>query len=219
MTGPRPGGGKALELLGGGEHARVVQDTATRSGWLTVGCWTLGDSQPGLVHLGGDADLLRPDRGPLAERRFHLALVGQPGSTLRNRLLAWGDDHGLPWATVVHPSALLGWGAELGAGCFLGPRAVLNPFVRLEAQVVVNTGAILEHDVAVGRGSHLAPGAVIGGGTRIGAFATIGLGACVRDHVVIGDHCVVGMGAVVLEDLPPGAWVAGNPARALGRKG
>jgi len=40
-----------------------------------------------------------------------------------------------------------------------------------------------------------------------------GLGAVVRDHVAIGDGATVGMGAVVVKDIPDGARALGVPAR------
>ena len=61
----------------------------------------------------------------------------------------------------------------------------------------------------------IGPGAVIGGGAVIGDHAFIGLGASIRDHVHIGAGAVVGMGSVVIDDVPDGAAVAGVPARAI----
>src|SRR3989441_6535161 len=45
--------------------------------------------------------------------------------------------------------------------------------------------------------------------------ASIGSGATLLCGVTIGEHAVVGAGAVVTADVSPGATVAGNPARAM----
>jgi acetyltransferase-like isoleucine patch superfamily enzyme len=47
-------------------------------------------------------------------------------------------------------------------------------------------------------------------GSKIGANATLLPG------VVIGTDALVGAGSVVVEDVPDGAIVAGNPARVIG---
>jgi acetyltransferase-like isoleucine patch superfamily enzyme len=44
----------------------------------------------------------------------------------------------------------------------------------------------------------------------------VGANAGITDGVRIGDHAVVGMGAVVTRDVPAYAIVAGAPARVIG---
>ncbi|WP_300348449.1 acyltransferase [uncultured Alcanivorax sp.] len=55
-------------------------------------------------------------------------------------------------------------------------------------------------------------------GIRIGRDVWIGARAGIVDGVTIGDHAVVGMGAVVTRDVAPWTIVAGNPARPVGRR-
>lgn len=50
---------------------------------------------------------------------------------------------------------------------------------------------------------------------RIGARADVGTGAIVLPGVTVGHDSIVGAGAVVAEDVPPYAVVAGVPARFL----
>ena len=50
---------------------------------------------------------------------------------------------------------------------------------------------------------------------RIARNVWIGFEACVLPGVRIGEGAVVGARSVVTEDVPPGAVVAGNPARVV----
>lgn len=50
---------------------------------------------------------------------------------------------------------------------------------------------------------------------RIGRGVFIGTRAIVLKGVTVGDRAVIGAGAVVVEDVPAGSVVAGNPARVV----
>lgn len=51
--------------------------------------------------------------------------------------------------------------------------------------------------------------------TRIGARCFIGAHSIILPGLTIGDGSIVGAGSVVTESVPPGAIVAGNPARVI----
>ena len=48
--------------------------------------------------------------------------------------------------------------------------------------------------------------------------ASLGSGAVILGGVSIGEEALVGGGAVVTQDVPPRATVAGNPARRLAQQ-
>lgn len=200
-------------LFGNGEHAMVVADTASLTGWAVVGCFA-ASTPAGLTHLGEDDDLIA-DPMRWRSHAFHLAFLGPPGSQRRRDLLLRLDRLDLNWGTLVHPRAVTSPTARIGVGSFVGPQAVIHTSAEVAAHTTINSGAIVEHHVHVGLGTHVAPGAVIGGGVHVGDWAFIGLGARIRDHITIGSGAVIGMGAVVVADVPANAMIVGNPARPI----
>jgi len=64
----------------------------------------------------------------------------------------------------------------------------------------------------LGNGANIAP---VNKPTEIGCDVWIGDNACVRTGVTLGHGSIVGLGAVVVSDVPPYAIVGGNPARVL----
>ena len=213
-----------LVVLGGGEHARVVIEAARTQGerWAVQG-YVAPDVSNGAARamdvpwLGDDVALapriedLAPDDRPWLVLGFG---GGETAAGLAARTAATeGFGHAARWATVVHATAWISPTATLEPGAVILAHAVVNTGAHVGRHAIVNSAAVVEHDVVVGHGSHVAPGAVVGGGARIGDHAFIGLGARVRDHIEIGARAVVGMGAVVVESVAPGATVVGTPAR------
>jgi acetyltransferase EpsM len=212
-----------LILLGGGEHARVVIEAARTQGerWAVQGYVApdQGDAAiPDVPWLGDDAALsarladLAPADRPWVVLGFG---AGEIAGALAARVATTERFNGARWATIVHARAWVSPSATVEAGTVVLAGAVVNAGAHVLRHAIVNSAAVVEHDVVLGAGGHVAPGAVIGGGTRIGDNAFIGLGARVRDHIEIGAGAVIGMGAVVVASIAPGATVVGIPARPL----
>jgi sugar O-acyltransferase (sialic acid O-acetyltransferase NeuD family) len=214
---------RPLVVVGGGEHGRVVVEAArSRPGsWQVIGYADpdpearLARLMPDLESIGGDDRLRvwlerRTDRPALV-----LGIGGRTRPADRSVLVAGLAGAGVEWAIVVHAAAIVSPSATLSPGAFVAAHAVVNSGAVVGAHTIVNTSAIVEHDVAIGDHCHVGPGAAIGGGTTVGRGVFVGIGASVRDHISVGDGATIAMGAVVIDDVPPGATVSGLPARIV----
>lgn len=210
-------------MLGGGGHARVVADAARSlpDSWVVEG-YAAPEGDDGILDvpwLGDDTVLAARLAESPADDTPWLVLGfggGESGAGLVSRVAVadrFGDT--ARWAALIHASAWVAPSAWIGPGAVVLAHAVVNAGARIGRHAIVNTAAVVEHDVEVGDGSHIAPAAVIGGGARIGPAVFIGLGARIRDHIVIGAGVTVGMGAVVVDPVPPDQVVVGVPARRL----
>lgn len=75
-----------------------------------------------------------------------------------------------------------------------------------EKTYVAFDAIILSHDYCTRR--HSAK-------TVIGSHCFIGCGAIILPNITIGDHVIVGSGSVVTKDVPSNCIVAGNPAKII----
>ena len=117
---------------------------------------------------------------------------------------------------MIHPSAVLLAGAEVGPGSQVCAGAVVGVDARLGADVIVNTMASVDHDAVIGDHAFVAPGVHLAGRVGIGAGTHVGIGATIIEGVRIGPESTVAAGAVVIADVPAGTRVAGVPARYHG---
>lgn len=88
---------------------------------------------------------------------------------------------------------------------------VLGDGVKIDDLSQISHNCILEDDVA------LAFPCSLGGSVHIERNGYIS-GAIVRNQCSVGKDAFVGMGAVVVKDVPPGETVVGNPAKPFGKR-
>lgn len=108
---------------------------------------------------------------------------------------------------IIDPSARIEAFSSVDAGTMRA--TVIGPNVWLMKSVHVG------HDSIIGAGTEIAPMTSIGGWVEIGEKVSIGQGVTIRPRRKIGDGAVLGMGAVVIHDVPAGVTVVGNPAMQL----
>ena len=110
-------------------------------------------------------------------------------------------------------------GAAIGARCKISSHTFVCEGVTIEDEVFIGHGVMFINDrhpraTAAGRLQTEADWKVVP--TCVKRGASIGSGAAILCGVTIGEEAIVGAGAVVTRDVPPGAVVTGVPARQHG---
>jgi len=119
------------------------------------------------------------------------------------------------WTTLVDPSAFVSGTAQLGAGCVIYPNVFIGMNARLADRVFCLAGSVINHDVVLEDRVCLCSGVSLAGHVHVEADAYLGQACTIRQFLRIGAGSLIGMGSVVVADVPPGGVMAGNPARRL----
>lgn len=136
-------------------------------------------------------------------------------SRLRNVHRIWIGEHCAIFEGAWLQAETGGCTLEIGDHCYLGSRV----HVHSASSIRIGSNCMLTDDVVISDGRHepddLAR-VVSRGPISIGDRVFLGVKAVVLGGVTIGDGATVGAGSVVTRDVPPGAVVAGVPARQIG---
>jgi len=138
---------------------------------------------------------------------------------------------------IHHPSLVNLYGCRIGSDVKVGAfveiqkGAVIGDRCKISSHSFVCEGVTIESDVFVGHGVMFTndpyPRATAEGRlqteqdwtvvtTLVKHGASIGSGAVILCGITIGEHAMIGAGAVVTSDVPPRSVVAGVPARVVG---
>jgi acetyltransferase-like isoleucine patch superfamily enzyme len=101
-------------------------------------------------------------------------------------------------------------------GVYISPHAKIGMFVTFGDHVHVLASATVSHGCRIDEFATIATGAILCGEVIVEHDAFIGAGAVIiHGGIRIGAHSTVGAGAVVLEDVPPGATVVSPGLRTV----
>lgn len=108
-------------------------------------------------------------------------------------------------------------GAKIGRNCKISSHSFICEGITIEDDVFVGHHVVFINDryprATSGTGSLQTEADWVCQRTVVRRGASIGSGAVILGDVNIGEKAIVGAGSVVTRDVPPGAIVAGNPAR------
>lgn len=111
--------------------------------------------------------------------------------------------------------------ASVGARCKISSHTFICEGVHIEDEVFIGHGVMFTNDrrprAANADGSPQSEADWSVEKTYVRKGASIGSNATIISGVTVGERALVGAGAVVTKDVPPGAVVAGVPARIVER--
>ncbi len=117
--------------------------------------------------------------------------------------------------SLVDPSCFVSPVARIGPGCVIYPNGFVGHNAQLGERVFALSGSVINHDDVLEDRVVLCSHVSLAGHVHVEADCYLGQACTVRQFVRIGRNCLIGMGSVVLKDVPADSVMVGNPARRL----
>lgn len=130
----------------------------------------------------------------------------------RRRCVALLEARGAVFISIVHRSAWFGPNVTIGEGTFVSNNVVLTADIKVGRHACIFQSTSIGHDSVLGDFSHVYAQCALGGCVKVGEGAAVYPGSRIVPRRTIGANAVVGIGSVVLLNVPGGTTVFGNPA-------
>lgn len=200
-----------LVIIGAGGFGREVLAWAS-----AVSEWTIKGFLDDDLSVKGDMRLRAPVLGRIedyapAPGDVFLCAIGSPAT----RCATTGKikSRGGRFVRMVHPTAVVAEGAELGDGVVICPLALVSADAQVQEGAVIYYHSSVDHDAIIGSFTQISGHCDIMGGAEVGAGVFVGSHAAILPGVKVGNRSVVGAGSVVTSDVPDCTTVVGVPAR------
>lgn len=159
----------------------------------------------------------RPEYGGIdPAASIHDSAEIEAGASIAPGTQVWRRAH-------VRAGAVIGRDCNIGANVFVDQNVRIGDRVKIQNNVSVYEGVTLEDEAFVGPAAALtndlnprATGEWQLAATWVRRGASIGANATIVCGTELGEHCLVGAGAVVTQSVPAHQLVVGNPARQAG---
>jgi acetyltransferase EpsM len=195
-------------LYGASGHAKVICDILEAQHRLPYG---LVDDNPGITSLLDYPVFNTIQQAKAAAEDEFIISIGSN----RVRKIVAEKLQPSPFATAVHPGAVISKRSVVGKGTVVMANVSVNVDSRIGGHVILNTNCSIDHDCVIGDFVHISPNAALAGNVEVGEGTHIGIGATVIQGIRIGKWATVGAGSVIIRDVPDYAVVVGNPGRII----
>lgn len=131
---------------------------------------------------------------------------------LTQKLLAANSQ--MQFVNAIHHSVVLGTGARLGNGIYIGACTSVGPQVAIGSHSIINAGVTIEHNSTLGEYLNIGTGSSIAGTVQIGDRSILGVNTAVLHNISVGADALLASSACITKHVEPGTVMMGVPAVA-----
>lgn len=143
------------------------------------------------------------------------AVIAIADAKIRLKLSSDLRREGVNLATLIHPSVVMSDYVTIGSGSVICAGTIMTTNIHLGISCIVNLGCFMGHDTVLGDCVSMMPATNLAGEVNVGTGSYFGLNACVTNRTSVGEWCIIGAGAAVVDDIPPYSLAVGVPAKVI----
>ena len=121
----------------------------------------------------------------------------------------------IKFATLIDPSVEKSELVQIGEGTIICAHTIITVNITIGDHVIINLDCTIGHDAVLKDFVTLYPSVNVSGITQIGYGTELGTGMQIIQGKTVGDHTIVGAGAVVVKDIPENCTAVGSPAKPI----
>ena len=133
----------------------------------------------------------------------------------RKHFITMIENKGAEFINLIHPTAIISDGVEMGLGNVIGPQVHVSNDVIIGNHTLIQTNAILGHDVVFLDYCTAGAFVFIGGGAKIDCGAYLSTRSTILPNAKVGSFAIVGASSLVLKKVKENTKVFGIPATIL----
>ncbi|WP_461206127.1 PglD-related sugar-binding protein [Clostridium sp. DL1XJH146] len=161
-----------LLIIGAGGHGKVVKEAAEA---LKI------YNRIDFLDDNSELAIGRVDEYEKFSNVYQYAFVAIGNAEIRNELVhKLSVLYSIP--SIIHPTAYVSTSVQLGTGCYVGTKSVLNTNSHIKDGCIIGIGALIDHDCVVGEYSYVNAGAIVKAGCRVDRFRKIDTGVVYSDQ-------------------------------------
>ena len=180
-----------LLIYGSSDFGKLVKKLVVESGYEFAGY--IDDFNQSSEILG-DYNLIRKN---YSHRKFSIVIaIGSKFLAERKAIIEKIRVDGYDLPNIVHKTAYIASDVDMGVGCIVMAKAIIDYNTIVRDGVVLWPGSIVNHNCTIGQSCYIAPNATVCGFATLGKNCFVGAGAVIVDHTEVADNSFVNANSI-----------------------
>lgn len=164
-----------IVIIGAGGHGKVVCDAVLAQGEYVMNGFVDLTLEVGTSVINGYKVIANQKDLASLKNQVDFFVVAIGNNKVREEVFKTAKAYLEP-AIVIHPTAVIGSDAKIGAGSVVLAHSVISAEAEIGENVIVNARVVVDHESKVGSHSHLSIGTMVGSNSTIasGYLSSIG---------------------------------------------